>query len=114
MPYINTKLNFPLSKEKEQVLKARYGQAISLIPGKSEDWLMVSFEDSVPLYFAGKKEGRIAMVEVSVFGSASEEAYGALTAELTRILAEEAGVEPKKLYIKYTETSHWGFNGNNF
>jgi len=50
MPFISTKTNVNVSKEKEIELKEKLGQAISIIPGKSENWLMVAIEGDVPMY----------------------------------------------------------------
>ena len=41
MPFINSKVSVSMSKEKKDAVKAKLGQAISLVPGKSENWLMV-------------------------------------------------------------------------
>lgn len=114
MPYINTKVNMTLEKEKEIRIKERFGKAIALIPGKSEDWLMLSFEDNCSLYFRGDSEKKIAYLEVKIFGSAPDSAHDLLTAELTKILNEELGIEPQQIYIKYEEVEYWGYNGRNF
>ena len=53
MPFINNKTNVPISKAQEISVKEKLGQAISLLPGKSENWLMVGFEPECPLYFRG-------------------------------------------------------------
>ena len=45
MPFINSKVTVKISEEREKELKSRLGQAISVIPGKSESWLMTGFED---------------------------------------------------------------------
>ena len=44
MPFINSKVSVPLTDSEKETLKGKLGQAISLIPGKSESWLMVGFE----------------------------------------------------------------------
>ena len=49
MPFIDSKVSVSLSKEQETELKTRLGQAISLIPGKSESWLMTGFQDNYHL-----------------------------------------------------------------
>lgn len=41
MPYISTKTNIELAKEKQDALAAKYGKIISLVPGKTERWLML-------------------------------------------------------------------------
>jgi phenylpyruvate tautomerase PptA (4-oxalocrotonate tautomerase family) len=114
MPYINTRTNIEISKEKEELLKQKIGKAIELIPGKSEDWLMVSFEDQASLYFRGKTDKPIAFVEVKLFGASTKEAYQKLTAELTSIIANELDIATNQIYVRYEETKYWGYNGNNF
>ena len=37
-----------------------------------------------------------------------------MTADLTAILAEELGIAPDRVYVKYEETPYWGWNGSNF
>ena len=69
MPFINTKVNVEISEEKEKELKERLGKAIEIIPGKSEQWLMLGFEDNIRLYFRGDNNCKIAFVEVKVFGN---------------------------------------------
>ncbi len=114
MPFINTKTNVEITQDKEIQLKQRLGKAIELLPGKSENWLMVSFEDQCSLYFKGRSDSSIAFVEVKLFGSASLESYQNLTAEITKILNEELNISPNQIFIRYDETTYWGWNGNNF
>ncbi|WMJ90402.1 phenylpyruvate tautomerase MIF-related protein [Anaerocolumna sp. MB42-C2] len=114
MPYINTKTNTVITKEKEIEIKKKLGKAIELIPGKNENWLMVSFEDQCSMYFKGKSEDRMAFVEVKLFGSADSGAYNKLTAAITTILKEELDINPDHIYVKYEEVSSWGWNGSNF
>lgn len=114
MPFISTKTNVTISKEKEAEIKKKLGKAIELIPGKSESWLMLSFEDQCTLYFKGDGDKPIAYVEVKLFGSASAGAYDKLTASITDILSGELDIAPNQIYVKYEEVSHWGWNGHNF
>lgn len=114
MPYINTKLNVGLSKEKEKAIKEKLGNAIAILPGKSENWLMLGFEDGCRLYFKGDDSAPMAYVEVSVYGNSNASAYNKLTAAITQILNEELSVKPDHVYVKYMESEHWGFNGSNF
>ncbi len=114
MPFINSKVNVALSEEEKDILKDKFGQAISLIPGKSESWLMVGFEDNYSLYFKGKNNTKIAFIEVKIFGRASDRDLDHLTAEISRIYKEVLGISQDKIYIKYEEAEHWGWNGANF
>jgi phenylpyruvate tautomerase PptA (4-oxalocrotonate tautomerase family) len=114
MPFIGSKVSVKISKEKEEVIKTKLGKAIELIPGKSETFLMVGFEDEYSLYFAGEKVEKGAFVEVKVFGKASKEAYGKLTEAICSIYEEELEIPQNKIYVKYEEVSDWGWNGRNF
>ena len=87
MPYIQTMTNVGISGKKEQTIKQRMGEAIELIPGKSESWLMLSFHDDSHMYFRGEDEP-CAICQVKLYGSASERAYDDLTGALTDILSE--------------------------
>lgn len=114
MPFINSKISVKLTEEQEKTIKNRLGQAIALIPGKTESWLMVGFEDDYKLYFKGEACEKIVFVEVSIFGSASATALNSLTVEICDIYNEELGVPKDKIYVKYSETPNWGWNGSNF
>ena len=114
MPYIRTTVSTPLTEENKTNLNSKLGEAIALIPGKSESWLMLSFEDNMSMYFKGDNSAEYAYLEVSIFGSTSDAAYDRLTAALSEIINEELGIERSNIYIKYEEADHWGWNGNNF
>lgn len=114
MPFINSKVNVSLSEEEKEQLKAKLGKAISLIPGKSESWLMLGFEDNYSLYFKGKNNTKMAFVEVKIFGQTTNRDCEHLTAEICRIYKEVLGIAQDKIYVKYEEVKYWGWNGTNF
>ena len=106
MPFINSKVTVKISQEKEE--------AITAIPGKSESWLMVGFEDEYKLYFKGEKCEKAAFVEVKVYGGADSQAYNRMTAEICKIYEEELGIPSGNIYITYQGIADWGYNGANF
>lgn len=114
MPFIETKTNVAVSKEAETKIKEALGQAISIIPGKSENWLMLAIEGNVPMYFRGDDSAPVVFVDVKTFGSASSDVYNRMTAELTKIYGDILGVAPDHMYIRYYGSSDWGWNGSNF
>ncbi|NMP37389.1 MAG: hypothetical protein GX051_04595 [Clostridiales bacterium] len=113
MPYINLKTTVSVDSDKGKALKAKFGKAIENFPGKSEKWLVVGVEDNARLWFAGSDEG-CAYTEVALLGTASDAAYESMTAALTDIISSELAISPDKIYIKYEECTHWGWNGGNF
>ena len=66
MPFINTKISVKLTNEKEQIIKEKLGKAIELIEGKTEEWLMIGFEDNYKLYFKGEELEKVAFIENEV------------------------------------------------
>ncbi len=111
MPFINVKLSEELENEKIETIKAKLGKAISLIPGKSEAYLMVQVEDACHLYFQGNQDAPTAMCDVSIFGKAPRADCEALTGEICNILEEIAAVPPSRCYVKFQFADTWGFNG---
>lgn len=114
MPFINSKVTVKLTEEKKEAIKNKLGQAITAIPGKSESWLMLGFEDEECLYFKGNQDGETAFIEVKIFGAASDRDYEKLTALLCQIYEDELGIPKNRIYIKYEEVEYWGWNGTNF
>ena len=114
MPFIDTKLNIRLSEEKEAVLKAKLGEAISVFAGKSEYWLMLNFTDECRMWFRGYNNFPIAMVEVKIFGSADEETCSRMTGVICDLFHKELSISPDHVYVKYDFTDRWGWNGENF
>ena len=86
MPFINVKTSASLTEEKRDTIKTELGQAVSVM-GKGESFLMVGFEENVPLYFGGEAQKKCAFVDVRVFGA----------------------VDPLQEGF-----SDWGWNGRNF
>jgi len=54
MPFIISKVNQSITNEQELQLKQRLGKAIELVPGKSEEYLLISFEQNNHLFLRGK------------------------------------------------------------
>ena len=75
---------------------------------------MVGFEDEYHLYFKGDDSKPTAFVEVSVYGSANSSAFSDLTGEITEIFGDVLGIAPDRIYVKYSATPDWGWNGGNF
>ncbi|MDO4419449.1 MAG: phenylpyruvate tautomerase MIF-related protein [Ruminococcus sp.] len=109
MPFINTKVTTEISKEKEAVLKAELGKAITLI-GKGEAYLMLGFEDNCRLWLGGNNDADMAYVEVSLLGRVTKENAGKLTAAICEIFQRELNIQGDKVYIKFSETDLWGYD----
>ena len=113
MPFIDTKTNIELDKSKVEELKTKFGKAIEIIDGKSERWLMLDFKGGETMYFSGS-DAPCAIIEVKIFGSATGLEYDNLTKELCSIVNSTLGIPETRVYVKYDEVYHWGYNGLNF
>ncbi len=113
MPFINSKVSIKLTDEQKSAVKTRLGKAITAIPGKTENWLMVGFEDEYSLYFQGNQNGPTAFIEVKIFGKAAASDYDRLTGLLSMIFEEELKISQDRIYISYQEVENWGWNGAN-
>ena len=114
MPMIITKTNTSISKEQEAILTRAFGEAITLLSGKTEEWLMLSFEDGARMAFRGSGDRELCYIEVNLLGAATREAYDALTARLCDLIHDTLGIPTDGIYIKYEEAKTWGYDGFNF
>ena len=114
MPFVNAKVSVKTTLKQRQTIKERLGKAISILPGKSEPWLMVDLEDDQTMYFRGDNKEPIAFISVNMYGEPAPEAFENMTAELTDIFGEVLGVAADHMYIKYDSSLYWGWNGRNF
>ena len=114
MPCIRVQTSCAMSETAKTNIKSALGEAIAVIPGKSENWLMVVLEDNATIYFKGNDSEASAYVNVGVYGSPNERAFNALTGEICKILHDELGIAANRIYVQYSTTEHWGWNGQNF
>ena len=112
MPFIMSKVSMPVSAEQELQLKTRLGRAIELVPGKSENYLMVGFEQNCRIYLRGENV-LAAFIEVSIFGNEDHAGYAELTAEITKIFSTTLGISAKNIYVKFDDIANWGVGGLN-
>lgn len=114
MPYINSRLTMELSKKQKEDLKRKMGEIIAEIPGKSEEWLMVSFDDNKTVYFRGKEMDKAAFVEVKISGTTEREYKNKVTHLICSLYEKELDIPGDSIYITFNEVGDWGFNGKLF
>lgn len=114
MPCIQLNISKKIDETQELHIKEKLGKAIGLLPGKSENWLMVTIKDAVTVYFRGSKSEPAAFVSVGVYGREDGNAFNKLTGAICDILQQELNISPDHVYVQYSATQHWGWNGSNF
>lgn len=114
MPYINSNLTMKLTEEKKNLIKEKLGELISILPGKSEEWLFVGFSDDKTLYFRGEKKEKAAVIEVQICGSVSRKSKEELTTAICKLLMDELSIHGESVYVIFHEINDWGYNGSLF
>lgn len=114
MPFINAKVSLTLEEKQKEALKIAFGQIITTIPGKSEDYLMVGIEDNYDLYMAGSKLDKGAFIEIKLFGAAEKEDLEKVTDKVCESLDKLLAIPGKYVYVTYQSINDWGWNGFNF
>ena len=113
MSYIDCKVSISLSESDKETLKNEFGRIVNDMPGKSESFLMIGFQDNYDLYFKGKKLDYGAFVEVKLFGRATEDSMQKVTSEIYKLFDDKLNIPAKSVYIKFEEVDTWGWNGYN-
>ena len=114
MPYINTTTTKKITREQQNELTRELGKAIEIIPGKTEEWLMLNFKDEARMAFRGNSEKDCAMVEVEILGKAKKDDLGRMTDALCSLMHRILGIDTDRVYVKYEEIETWGYDGINF
>ena len=114
MPFINTKVSVEITEKSERFLKERFAEIITEFPGKSEAWLMLNFEQNCHMYFRGSNDKPCAFIEISLYGRANPASCDRVTAKITQAVSNELDIPSDRIYVKYQEIEHWGWNGSNF
>ena len=116
MPVIHTYTSAHIEPETRERLKATWGKAIENVPGKNEHWLMCIFEDDLAMYHGGTDDEPCAYVTVGVYAPTpvDKSAWEALTPIICGELERELGVNPRRVYISYSEGKNFGWNNMNF
>ncbi|MDR0951120.1 MAG: hypothetical protein LBM13_05800 [Candidatus Ancillula sp.] len=112
MPTINIHTNKKISEDTKELVKQELGKAIETIPGKSESWLMVLFDDQKDIYFKGDNQQDIAFVEVGISGHASRDNFRELGSQITHSLTQNVKIPAGNVYISYSEFDTFSWNGS--
>ena len=114
MPFINAKTNIVISRETQVLLKSKLADAMSSsFPGKTENWLMLTFTGDCNMYFAGN-DSPCMMVDIAIFGKQSDTSYDKMTSAVCDLMNKECALPADRVYVKYTEYDRWGWNNMNF
>lgn len=114
MPFVRSKVSKAVTREQEIKLKEGLGQAITLVPGKSEKYLMTEFEDNSHLYFQGKNDRPIAYIEAAIFGNEMHYGYEQFVAAVTKLYHDVLDIPIENIFIRFENIPDWAEAGMNF
>ena len=111
MPFIKAKVNVPVTFQQEREIKSLLGRAVESVPGKSEKYLMIIFEENCRIWLRGNDTESAAYIEVSIYGNESHYEYNGLTIGITEAFSKILGIPPGNIYVKYDDIQIWSVNG---
>lgn len=110
MPSIKLETSAALTKLQEQTLALEITEIASAMLNKPVEVIQVRVAGNLTLTFGGAPADDSAFLEIALIGNIRDE----VKAELPKTFAElfkKYGIDPKKLFLHYTETtpSAWGW-----
>ena len=110
MPFVRIKASVPISREQEIRIRKAAGQAIAMIPGKSEAYLLLVMEDMCRIWLRGE-EVPCAYIEASLFGSEHHIGYDRFSSALTETICEVLDIPSENIYIRFDDIGTWSCGG---
>lgn len=111
MPFVVSSVSTVISPQQEQALKARMGKAIELVPGKSEEYLLLVFHQKSHIYIRGRNDAPSAYIEAHIFGNEGHDGYAAFSKVVTNAFHEILGIPWENIYINFTDIPVWSAAG---
>ena len=107
MPFIRLTTNIKLDDSKREQLKTAVFDAITRIPGKTEEVTMLDIIDDAAMS-KGNNTIPAAFVDTRVFTAAPQEGKDEYCKALGDALNTIIGVDKKMLYVNILEFNGWG------
>lgn len=111
MPYISVNVSAKLNEGEKEQLKAKMGETIAVIPGKTEAVTMVNITDGCALYLGGRSLEKGAFIETRVFGKAERAYKESYVEAVFAAMKDVLGCPAEDIYINILEFDTWGSKG---
>lgn len=114
MPHLLIQTNQTLPEEEQADFVAATSRLTAELLGKSEDYVMVTFDPGKTMSFAGTSEPT-AFLKLTSLGLTPEPCPD-YAAKLCAFVQESLGVSPNRTYIEFSSPSRelFGWNGKTF
>ncbi len=110
MPFISFTTNKTLTLSQEKKLKEQLGEIITLLPNKTEENLMLHFEDKQIMYFRGK-DTDCMKIECQLFHHLDLESKQKFVKALMKEVESITKIPVSEQYLTIEEYDHWGRDG---
>ena len=110
MPLIEVKIAKQASRKQERILTDKLGEAITLIPVKTEKGLMVSISSDEHIYKGGEVLEYGASVNVILKTGPSREDCEKLNEAIFRIMKEDLRIPEENVYVTFAFCDNFGVN----
>ena len=111
MPYIHVSLSSQLSEAQKSELKEMLGRTIEVLPGKSENVLMLRIDDGCRMYFSGTSDD-CAFLAVHLFRASPEDNKKIFAREVVEKLCQIVGLDEDRIFMNLQEHDSWVAGGN--
>jgi hypothetical protein len=111
MPYLQVSVSEKMDDIKIDELKAMFGRYISLLPGKSEEVLMLRIDDDETMFFSGIS-GKCAMIQVHLYQASPRDAKKIFSAEVLQSFSSITGLPVDRIFMNFSEHTDWAAGGS--
>lgn len=114
MPFLKIQTNLSIDETKKQATIEAVSQLVAGEIGKPERYIMVAFEPTQPMVFAGS-DAPCAYLEFKSIGLRQDK-IKQLSAALSEFVNRHFGIPADRVYIEFTDAPRemWGWNGSTF
>lgn len=114
MPYLKITASKSIKPEDKHATLKAASRMVANELGKPEQYMMVSLEAPVQMFFAGTEEPA-AFLELRGIGLPESKA-GRLTELLCQLVESHLGIRKDRIYINFADVAAdmWGWNGETF
>ena len=115
MPMIRVQLSCQLEGPALSGLMKQLSSTVAGALGKPESYMMVVVDQQIPILMAAD-DAPAALVEVRSVGSISDQQARDISARVSGLLGESAGIGPDRVYANFMGVpgAMWGYNGGTF
>ncbi len=114
MPLLKVQTNTTLEPGLQQPLLKQLSETVASELGKPESYVMVLFEERIPMLFAGS-DAAAAYLELKSLGL-PQETTPALSAALCNTVTHHLAIPGDRIYIEFSSPPRhlWGWNSSTF